>query len=166
MLSRLSVDKNIEYCEELFSRTEDPIKKLFLVRMALLEVCGWIEECLDEIYSYNPRNNPIGQYKIMEEHIKKLYSFEYQKIMRSISLSIGVFNAYLLEERIKVKFPDKHARFKASLNSLVSYRNEYAHKNTEACTSTVGFSSLREHLNNIYLGLRFLDCSVRKFHLH
>ncbi|MBO7244380.1 MAG: hypothetical protein J6V53_03760 [Alphaproteobacteria bacterium] len=165
MLNRLSVDDNIKFCEDLFLKTEDPVKKLFLMRMALLETCGWIEECLDEIYSYNPKNKPITDYKIMEEHIKKLYSFEYDKMMKSISLSIGVFNATSLEEKLKERFPEQYAKFKGSLGCLLRFRNEYAHKNTEACTnSSMGFSSLRDHLKNIHLGLRALDYSVKKIH--
>lgn len=164
MLNSSSVVKNIDFCEMLFNQTADPIKKLFLIRMALLEVCGWIEEYLDEIYSYNPKNLDIGQYQIMYNHIHNLSSFEYTAIIKSIALSIGVFNMYALEQKFQTNFLTNFTTFKSSLNSLKAYRNEYAHKNTESCTNTIGFNGLRIHFRNVRLGLYFLEKSIKQIH--
>lgn len=162
MLKHSSVKQNILFCETLFNKTPDLLKKKFLIRMALLEVCGWIEESLDIIYSLNPNNQSLDNFPVMQKHIAHLYSFDYDSVFKTISLSIGVYNAYILESKIKTKHFKEFTKFKGALNNLKKYRNEYAHKNTDQTERIIGFSVLKQELTYTKIGLRRLENEIKK----
>ena len=164
MLNCTSVQKNLIYCNRLFNESSDIMHKKFIIRMALLEVCGWIEEYLDTIYIQTPRNQQIEQSEILKDHIEHLYSFEYKKIMKTLSLAFGVYHVSFIEDITKQKFSYHYENFKSSINLLKKYRNNNAHSHTENCADApeLGLQSLKKHFKYIRLGLYYIECQTRK----
>ena len=164
MLRCASVQSNLNYCSKLFEETSDIMLKKFIIRMALLEVCGWIEEALDAIYQHTPHKQPIENFKVLKLHIDHLYSFEYNEIIKTSSLIIGSYLVNFIEKNAQKMHPRSFNLFKSSLNSLKKYRDNNAHTNTENCADApeLGFNALNTHFKNVKLGLCYIEFEIRK----
>lgn len=159
MLNSRTVKSNIGFCYTLFNAETDPIKKQFLMNMALLELCGWIESSLDDIYSMKIC---LGQPDILKKQIDKTYSFNYNTIKEVISLCLGAHKTHILGIKLTSKYGEDFMRFKCAINDLQKYRNISAHSNADAGQSQIGFTTLNSYFRIIRHGLIFLEKELKK----
>ena len=157
MLNCHTVKTNLYFCQDLFNKEQNPVKKQFLLNMALLEICGWIEEALDNIYLNRPND-------MIKKHIKGIYSFEYAKIQTVLAFCIGVHRLQELEKHTEVSYTAEYVEFKNTINILHKYRNLSAHKNAEATSNTIGFSNLFQYFYIIRKSLIYIERLVATEH--
>jgi hypothetical protein len=122
-------------------------------KLALLELCGWIEESIDNLINeYADRK--INETTYIENVLDHNYSFDYKRFKKMMITLVGLAGFEKIENKINIV---NRARLESSLNSLKSMRDDHAH------TTLIGIGSTRTlytpsviipHLNDIYYGLR------------
>lgn len=98
--------------------------------MAFLELCGWIETTLDEIYL------SIGKTKLekelIERHIYNCYSFNQKNFKSCLKFCLGEIKYNELKQFYNVSGKTSSLKdFLNKLDKLTDVRNEYAHTSYE-----------------------------------
>ncbi len=105
----------------------EALMQQLVLKLAFLELCGWIEITLDDIYL------SIGKTKIetglIERHINKCYSFNSQSLISNLKYCLGEDKYKLLKGKCEnsnegIKYKNT---FLKTLDNLSEYRNQYAH---------------------------------------
>ncbi len=140
-LKRLDVEYNIQM--------SDPQMPILISKLAVIELCGWIEESYDDIlYGYiNRRILDPKCIRIVNDIIKNNYGFSYEKhTFKIFSTVIGVNN---WENAIdKIPLAD-FSQFQAILQNYSTIRNSAAHTHSPVGT-TRSFDSPSLVLSNFY----------------
>lgn len=127
MIIKTEIEQNLNLIEAKFSAAAD-VEALLYAKMALLELCGWIEISMDDLVRRCANHTlKTDRYKnfIEDPIIKNNYGFEYKKHFRFMICNIvGLMNF----EKIERNFDDaKLARFKGALGGLKLPRDSEAH---------------------------------------
>lgn len=125
-------------------------------KLALMELCGWIEESLDKIARRCVKNKILtAQYEdIMNSIVKNNYGFNYKRNFRKMMLqTIGVVKMEELE--IQLNNTGKIGLLNATLDNLTIERNKAAHSTNAAVMLTFQAPSITlNQLEQIYPILR------------
>jgi hypothetical protein len=108
-----------------------------LSKLALLEVCGWIEEEFDRliISAENGRLNDSNWCK--KNLIEKTYGFHYEKhLRRMFSKLFGEVTARKIEEKMEQLYPGELVRMDLLLSTLWKKRCNFAHADFTANIAT------------------------------
>lgn len=133
----------------------DFIIQQLILKFALLEICGWIENKFDEIYLSCAKDS--SSRKDIENHIKNIYSFGYQKnIYPTLCYCIGINKVQELENNFTQKDLDE---FKGILTTLKNKRDELAHNHLIGASppTLLGWIDLRNHLKHIYQSINTIN---------
>lgn len=150
MLPKQPIKDLIDELKMLYDSTTDSNHKIYYSKLALLELCGWIELCIDEILvnyvdSKLQKNQNIALCK--DNFIKYTYGFEYDKNFRTLLIKIiGIIGVEQVEEVLEYD-GGTFTLLKAQLNNLVSMRNQAAHTSIVGVTHT--FQSPHSILTNL-----------------
>ncbi len=130
-------------------------------KLALMELCGWIELCIDEILEKYIDLKLILSANITlakTNFIKNTYGFEYDKNLRPLLIKIiGLINVEQVEDILEFD-SGTFTLLKAQLNNLVSLRNQAAHTTIVGVTHTYQSPhSIITNLNNVHLYLTKLE---------
>ncbi len=136
--------------------------------MAILELCGWIEESMDEIINNCAKKNLRTQdqiEKVKKDIIKKNHGFKYESNFKKMLIQlIGFINVCRLEKKVDaIKFD----RLKSNLKDLKSFRDQEAHTYiTQSFTRRIDAPSRTlSRLNDIYEGLKDYEKKLKGFKL-
>lgn len=164
MIAKTSIFSNLRRLDNLYSKSGSTKQSLFFSKLAILELCGWIEESMDDIIyrcaSRNLKNSWSNKY-IEQSIIKKTYGFEYERHFREMLIALlGVICVEKLERKVdKTKFQN----LKANLSALKTYRDVEAHthikgvtKRLDAPSATIGKFFI------VYDGLRDFEQKLKK----
>lgn len=85
------------------------IKKIFYSKLALIELCGWIEETMDDIVLRCAKRclkSPANQKFIKDVIIKPNYNFQYEAFRKMLMIVIGLATLEKIEKKLEktVKF--------------------------------------------------------------
>ena len=112
-------------------------KAQYYSKLAILEVCGWIEESIDNMVNgcANKKLTETKNVKFIEEIVSNTYSFEYDRHFRNLLIQVfGIINVEKMESSLDaVKFD----LMKSSLGTLKKYRDTHAHAYTKGVTTTI-----------------------------
>lgn len=163
MISRSYITKNLRMLDVRFRRSRSQKEALFFSKLALLELCGWIEESMDDVVRRCARRHlrDASNIKYVEDQvIKRTHGFEYDKHFRKMLIHvIGIVNVSRLERKVS---EEKFTRLVASLNSLKGARNPEAHTHIKGATRHIDAPSATQgHFNPIYDGLVEFDRTLR-----
>ena len=122
MIAISKIKQNIEQLERLYNDSSNQRKEFFYSKLAILELCGWIEETMDKIikiYS-NRKIKDSTNKKKLEDFIQQTYSFEYSKFRQILIQTIGIIGVEKLEKKLdKLKL----ARLQSTLGTLKKPRD-------------------------------------------
>ncbi len=108
--------------------TSDTTLAIAYSKMAIMEVCGWLEESFDEV-AHNcvrSRLRTLDRRKFLQEKIKATHGFEYMTKARPlISHAIGVVR--LLEIERELELDASLTVLKTTCSNLNSHRKDAAH---------------------------------------
>jgi 2-iminobutanoate/2-iminopropanoate deaminase len=156
MLRRNIVDRAIKFADMNFNNAKSPYEAELFAKLALIEICGWIEEAMDEIiqtFSKNKLSDP-SNIKYMENAIEKKHSFTYETHFRDLLIHCkGIRKIEQLEISLD---QTRFQKMKSSLGQLKGARDKYAHthvKSNTQCTLDAP-SKLKNDFVNVYSGLR------------
>lgn len=122
--------KNLQRLFRLESKSTDTLAQISiqvqLPKLAILELCGWIEETEDAIVSNALKLAKVKHVSIesfYKVHIKTNHSFSYEKFSLMLTKAIGYNNFIRMEKKLAPKI----AVLKAKLSDLEKIRNNLAH---------------------------------------
>jgi hypothetical protein len=163
MIVKSHIQKNIIEIDNLYNKSSSSYKnQLYYSKLALLELCGWIEESMDIIIlEFAKRNLKLKKnIKEIEESTKKNSSFDYEHNFRRLLVNIiGLINVEMLENNLD---QIKYQKLKAALNNLKTVRNSEAHTHLKGVTKTIDAPSVTmKHFLDVNDGLKEFESKLR-----
>lgn len=164
MLPKQPINDLLDELKTLYDSSSDTNHKVYYSKLALMELCGWIELCIDDIIV-----NYVDSRLILTNNlnlakstfIKQTYGFEYDKNLRPLLIKIiGLINVEKVEDVLDFD-GGTFILLKSQLNNLVSLRNAAAHTSIVGVTHTYQSPhSILTQLNNIFVHLSKLEFTL------
>jgi len=163
MIAKTYIVKNLTFLENKYQKAKTTKESLFFSKLALMELCGWIEETMDDIVLRCGKRHikKEGNLKFLEKQIvKNTYGFEYDRHFRKMLINlIGLINVERLEKKVDTV---AIAKLKGSLSSLIVMRNAEAHTHIKGTTRTIDSPSVTLHnFNKIFNGLKEFETTLK-----
>lgn len=155
MIARYYIESNLKQLDRLYNIAGTQKKELYYSKLAMLELCGWIEESMDDVVQ-RCANRVLkvraNKTYITNNVIKPTYGFEYEKHFKKMLISVvGLMSVEKVEAKVDRQ---KYERFKSALGSLKVARNREAHTHLKGVMRTVDAPSVTlNHFNHVYEGL-------------
>jgi len=165
MISKTNIQQNLFNIRSLYNSEPSLKRSLFYSKLALLELCGWIEESMDEIiircarrYLKSYDNLSIAKSEI----VKKTYGFNYKIHFRKMLMkTIGIINLERLEKSYN---QSNFSLLKSNLDSLKTCRDSEAHTHIKGTTHRIDSPSVTiDRFFIVYEGLKDIEQALRKF---
>jgi hypothetical protein len=162
MIAKSYILANLSALQTKFKASKTQKDSLFYSKLAILELCGWIEESMDDVVltCARARLKDPGNLRFVEkEVIKKTYAFEYEKFRSMLIRLIGLIHVERIESKMDASL---RPRFEAALEALKIARNAEAHTHIKGVTRTINAPSVTiAHFHDVYAGLKHMDDLVR-----
>jgi len=136
MIARSYIKSTLEELDKLYNQASSQKKAIYFSKLALMELCGWIEESLDNIVIMHANRNlkdPHNKSYCKDSIVKPNYGFEYKKNIRPMLISlIGLIEVEKLESEL-----EKTAQItllKGYLGNIKDSRNSAAHTHLKGVT--------------------------------
>lgn len=167
MVVKGNIEKNLKEIDASFKKATDLKEMTYFSKLAILELCGWLEMSMDEIVLKHSKRclklkSNLDHYE--KSVVNRTYGFEYEKhwrgmVTRLVGLSIcDKFDA--------VTSPSVLAPFEAELETLRKLRNQLAHTYTHS-VGQPGYKQLDSpsvtlaRLPKLHAGLQAYDRYLR-----
>lgn len=167
MIARTYVEANLKSLNYLFGQAKTPKHTLYYSKLALLELCGWIEESMDDVVLRCAKRcltQPANIKYTTDQIIKRTYGFDYDLNFRGMLIRLlGI----IVVERIEATVdPIKQARLRATLTSLKRARDAEAHTHLKGVTRTINAPSVTlSHFRDAYDGLIEYERVIRQLNI-
>jgi len=161
MLSETAITTALGKIEDYYNRSTDTMLTQYYSKLALIELCGWVEQSMDEIIRLieTKTTNPENVTYVEKDIIDKNYGFSYRHFRRMLVQSIGIINVEKMENTIDTRIL---VEFKSTLGNLYALRIENAHTYIKGITHRLAApSTIKNHLNTIYMGLKEFEKRLR-----
>jgi hypothetical protein len=163
MITKSYIQKNLDTLDKLYIDAKSAAKGLLYSKLAILELCGWIEESMDTVVRICAHRT-IKDKSIWRDFektvIKKTWGFEYDDDFKKMLIQIiGRIGIIKLERKIDQK---KFQALLATLETLKTYRNNEAHTHIKGTTKRLDApSATKANFIIIYEGLKDIDDKLR-----
>lgn len=163
MIARSYVMTNLKKLDRLYNGARSAKESLFYSKLALLELCGWIEESMDDVVlrcSVRCVNEPSNRKYVRDAIVKRTHGFDYERHFREMLVRlVGLVEVERVEKRVD---PVKQARLKAALQALITVRNAEAHTHLKGVTKQINAPSVAiGQFSDVYDGLEDYDRVIR-----
>lgn len=163
MISKSTISKNLKSLDSKYRRTNSSMESLYFSKLALMELCGWIEESMDDVIfrcAYRNLREQENRDFTNVRIIKPTYGFEYKKHFRKMLIElIGLINVERIESKVD---PVKKQNLKSVLGSLKVSRDRVAHTHIKGITRVIDSPSITLHrFNHVYAGLKEYEAVIR-----
>jgi hypothetical protein len=163
MVPRSYIRKNLAFCAQKHLKAKAKLESIFYAKMAILELCGWIELSFDELVrscAKKKLSDPKNFKHVESVIIKKTYGFDYDShFSNMLSRVIGLVEFEKIESKID---PRILAKFKAALATLKQERDREAHSYVKGTTKTLSAPSVILSLfNDVDVGLKEFEIHVK-----
>jgi len=164
MISRCYIIRILKDLEREYNRSSSSKKSLYYSKLALIELCGWIEESMDDIILRCAKRKlkEAGNFKYTDETIvQPNHGFTYKSHFRRMLIQLlGIITAEKIEALVD---PVKAAGLKSQLGTLKISRNSEAHTHLKGLTKTIDSPSVTlARFPFIYDGLKEYESVIRK----
>ena len=164
MVNKATIVRNLSELDSRYNRrSHNPRDPLYFSKLALIELCGWIEVTMDGIIWDCARKHvrdPNNLKHVEDRVIQRTYSFTYNDHFRGMLTSvIGLANVERLERSFN---PVKFDLMKSSLGTLKEERNRAAHTHIANATQSLSApSAIWAHFRYVYDGLKDVERCLR-----
>lgn len=159
MISNTVILQTIANLDKLYQKNHGAIEGLYFAKLAILEVCGWIEESMDSIVlSYTNRHLTESRNidYTRDTIVERISSFDYNKHFRLMLMR--VIGIILLERLERSLDTAKLSKMKGSLGILKAHRDEQAHTHIKGRTVHIDAPSVTaRHFQNVHDGLTHIE---------
>ena len=166
MIAYTYIHNNIRSLNNRYVRSKTTKEADFLSKLAILELCGWLEVSVDDMIECAGRRllKDQSHQKFLKNRVKTTYGFEYDKNFRSLmAFVVGLYGLEIIEKSID---PVTCIKFKNELAALKIRRDSLAHTYTKGATANYDAPSVTlARLNDVSAGLKAYDDAIRAFKL-
>ena len=164
MIKKSQIQNNLAQIDRLHRQyMGDKMVGLYYSKLAILEVCGWVEESMDNIAQGCAKKHlkETKNLKFVENLVKHTYGFHYEDNFRDMLIQIiGIIKLEILEQIIDQY---KFTQMTSSLGALKQRRDELAHTYIKGTTPTIDAPSLtKNRFLNVYEGLKDIESCINK----
>lgn len=156
MIYKTAIQSTLNDLDRLFRKEKKVTKQVFYSKLALMELCGWIEITMDKIIEklLKKQLSDTKHIKVVEDAIRFNSNFNYDKNFKPLLVHIiGFKSIEVIEKRVDQQ---KFIKMKAALVYLKKPRNSAAHTFIKGMTLTLDAPSVI--LSNFYVLLDgFID---------
>lgn len=107
MIAKSYIESTLIELDNLFNNSTSQKKYIYYAKLAIIELCGWIEETIDDIvHRHSNRNlkDTTNKKYCRDKIIKPNYGFQYNENIRPMLISlIGLIEIEKLEKNIREK---------------------------------------------------------------
>jgi len=138
MIVKGYIESTLNELEKLYNQHYSYKKDIYYSKLALLELCGWIEESFDSIIfvSVGKKIKTLTYKKILKDIVEKNHGFQYSSNFRPMLIkSVGLKNAESIENKIDVNGAIQV--LSTTLGNLKTVRNDNAHTFIRGVTSSI-----------------------------
>lgn len=151
MINKTDIENTINELDVLYNTNS--AQSLYFSKLALLELCGWIEQTMDYIVidCSNSKLTEQGNKTLVEQKIvKKTYGFHYEDHFRPMLMKlIGLVKLEQIENNLKST--GDLAILTSQLGSLRQSRDKAAHTTLAGTTPSLEAPSrIKDYLDKIY----------------
>ncbi len=164
MIGKTSILQNLKDLEALYNKSSSYKKALFYSKLAILELCGWIEESMDEIVrrcaNRNMRDKQNRSF-VETNIIKRVHGFDYDSNFRPMLMQVvGLIALEKVEKRVDQR---KLQLFQAALNTLKVHRNIEAHSHIKGTAKRLDAPSMtKRSFADVYAGLKNFEDELKR----
>ncbi len=158
------IETTLKELETLYNEHQSLKKDIYYSKLALLELCGWIEESFDSIVKASVVSKlKTDEYKkILKEIIKSNYGFQYSRNVRPMFIkAMGLQKTERIETRINKT--GQVQVLSTTLGNLKKVRDDNAHTFIKGTTTIIQSPSITQSQYNLILPIiKKFDSEVRK----
>jgi hypothetical protein len=167
VIAKSYILENLRSLDYRYRNARSSKEALFCSKLAILELCGWIEESMDDVVRGCARKHLKEQANrtfCEGQIIKRNYGFDYQDNFRTMLMRLmGLVAIEKLEKKVS---PPLYAGMEAALSSLKVLRNAEAHTHLKGKTRTLNAPSVTiAQFQPIYDGLLEFEREIRRMRL-
>ncbi len=164
MIVRSHILETLKILDQKYNSAVGAKEPLLYSKLAIIELCGWIEESMDDIVLRCARHylkNEDNIKYVKNEIVKRTYGFEYDTHFRRMLIQLlGIINVERIEKNVDL---NKREKFKAALNTLKNPRNSAAHTHVKGILRHIDTPSVTlGHFMSLYEGLIEFDAILKK----
>ena len=165
MISKKPIETLIRELEKLYDAPADSLHKDLYSKLALMELCGWLEFSMDKIvedYSVTKLSEPKNQEYFKKKIIDKTYGCDYKSHFKPMLINlIGLKGIEKLEANLQAE--GVLQILSAQLGSLWSLRNSAAHTTIVGVTTSYQApSAMKKYLVSLHPILTTLEVELTK----
>lgn len=163
MIAKSYISNTLNELERLYIAATSQKKAIYYSKLAIIELCGWIEETVDDIFlmhvNRNCRNQANKKY-FKDSVIARNHSFQYAKIREMLISLVGIIETERLENKLEKQ--SEITLLTSYLANLKTARNEAAHTHLKGMTRTYNAPSRTiNDYQNILRVLNKIDNELR-----
>ena len=163
MIAKSYILNNLQALDRNYRKAKSAKAAQFSSKLAILELCGWIEESMDDIVLRCARRNLVdvaNRTYCEKEIVKRTYGFDYHNNFRLMLIKVlGLIAVEKLERGIDATI---HGRMKSALSTLKQQRDSEAHTHLKGITRTINAPSVTiAQFRPVYDGLVAIDDIIR-----
>ncbi|MFA5799473.1 MAG: hypothetical protein WC840_00770 [Candidatus Peribacteraceae bacterium] len=168
MFVKKYIQEELLELKSMYDRATNPLEKDLICKLALIELCGWIEESVDEMVLtfVGKKTKDHATIKYVGDVLDRNHSFGYEWHFRHLlSLILGAVNFEKIEKKVERKIGTKAmATFKSSLGTLKTLRNDVAHTHVKGAARKPGNAPVLvlRWLDEVFIGLKAFRVQIRK----
>ena len=161
MIDETQIQSTLNQLDQLFQEHRGSDEDLYYSKLAIMEVCGWVEESIDDMvrecankYLNDPKNSEFVKY-----WIDRTYGFHYENNFRGLLVRLmGIINVERLEQKLN---PVRFDLLKSSLGTLKQLRDKQAHTHITDTTKSIDAPAVpRQHFKYVYEGLKEIESHI------
>lgn len=162
MIAKTYILQNLSTIERLYAKSRPQRETLMFSKLAILELCGWIEESMDSIINVTllKKLREERNKKCLRGHIKRQSGFDYKDNFRKMLIeAVGLIRVEKLERQIN---QTKFTKMCAALDTLKTRRNDEAHTYLRITRMLDAPSVTRSHFQDVYDGLKSIEALLKR----
>lgn len=165
MIAVSYIDNTLKELDKLYNTSSSQKKAIYFSKLALIELCGWIEETVDDIvlrHSKRQLKEQRNKEYYQKQIVQRNYGFQYDSNIRPMLISlIGLIEVERLEKDLEKT--QQLTKLKNSLSNIKNSRNRAAHTYLKGVTMTFDAPSRTiGNFNAIKPILEKIDQELRK----
>ena len=158
MIEKSDIEKNLQKIDQLFTGSSSIQEGLLYSKLAILELCGWIETSMDNIVLDMAHRVILDPKHLRHFNItvRKVYGFEYEKHFRHMIITlVGLHGVEAMEKNVDLR---AFLPMRAALNDLKPYRDKQAHGYIQGTTLHLDAPSITlGRFHTVHAGLVDID---------
>lgn len=164
MIAKSYIQANLRALDKKYRESISQKDSLFYSKLAILELCGWIEESMDDIVLRCAKRHVRGKKNrdyFLSQIVRRTHGFDYQAHFRRMLIHlIGIINVERIERAIDA---NTRAQFEAALRNLKRMRDPEAHTHIKGVTRSIDAPSITmSQFPVLYAGLVAFQDSIKR----